>query len=56
MGHEEEKGPINSDILLQMRANREDCEISTYEAVGQVGFRQAKEEDQFKSGSVNLNA
>lgn len=50
-----EKIQINSDILVQMRNNREESELSTFQPVGDMGFRQAKDDEQFKP-SVVMNA
>lgn len=46
-----EKYQINSDILAQMRNNRHEGELSAFQAVGDIGFRQAKDEE-FKSAQA----
>jgi hypothetical protein len=50
-----DKIQINSDILVQMRSNREEGELSSFQPVGDMGFRQAKDDEQFKP-SVVMNA
>ena len=38
-----------------MRNNREDAEISTFQAIADIGYRQIKDEEQFKTNATNMN-